>query len=216
VINTLDAPCPKCGGATESVAMRFGAHVAAKALLWAMLAVFCGFGPLTGGFGWVLLLGLVPAWLYYASSGADHLRCTMCGEVLADDVGTMQRQQVEATERKRAVDADARRAAETRAKEQARAIDAKRVDPLAFCQKLAKTRVLAKTGVITEAEAETERKKVVAASVRGWTDQTLMDFLTPASELLQQGLIDPDDAKALKAVYAAIAKGRPPTAGDKA
>lgn len=78
------ASCPRCGGALESVAAEVDGQMGAggaKIMGMVALAVLCGVGPLTGGFGWLALLIVVPIWLVMASSARQRVRCVACGTV---------------------------------------------------------------------------------------------------------------------------------------
>ena len=102
-----------------------------------------------------------------------------------------------------------RQAAETEAKARAAQIDAEEVKGEELSQQYAKWHALLQSGVMSEDEVASEQKKVVAATLNGWTDQGLSDFLGPFAQLLSTGGIDKASLGTVKIIYSALRKGRP-------
>lgn len=179
---------------------------------WGYLAinVGCALGGTVLVFPW---LGNIVVWILsmmsssavteeYNSRGAqaqDHDRS------LRQEEEARQRQAREAEDRKKA-EQQRITAAEAASRQ---AIDAREVRGEVLAQRFARLGVLTTTGMLSAAEAEGERRKLVAESVGGWTSQDLTEFLSPFADLLQQGASRPEDLVAVKGLYAALRKGRP-------
>jgi TM2 domain-containing membrane protein YozV len=109
--------------------------------------------------------------------------------------------------------------ARVRADEQARAaareasereVSDREVRGSVLAQKYARLAVLQNSGVLDQAEADRERKKLVADSVSGgWTNEDVAEFLGPFADLMGQAVCRPEDLQAVKSLYAALKKGRP-------
>ena len=93
--------------------------------------------------------------------------------------------------------------------EVASAIDAKRVSGADVAQKFMKIQTLVSAGVMDETEGKTERAKMFAKLVGGWTEEDKMDFLAPFAEMKTQNVLSDQDMRAVKNLYGALTKKRP-------
>ena len=119
-----------------------------------------------------------------------------------------------AERRKAEAEQSQRKIIEARRKEHQQRTDALRVSGSQLSKKFAQLSVLVQTDVMDHDEAETERRRLVAEGIKGWTDEDLPTFLSPFAELVQQGMCSSADLKMVKGLYATINKQRPSMAGD--
>ena len=88
-------------------------------------------------------------------------------------------------------------------------IDSQYVNGTGLAQKFSKLSILHQSSVLSEEELLSEYKKLILLMTSSWTDEDVMTFFAPFSELLKQDLIGQDLLKRIKLAYSAMPKQRP-------
>lgn len=186
---------------------------------WGLLAINIGCA-IAGAFLILPWLGNLIVWvlaMVQSSSVTNEYNNRLIDSLDAEEDRARQlREQQRRDERKAKAAAAEREASEkaaaaerAAAQEAQRAVDAKRVSGADLAERFAKLATLVSAGVMAEAEADSERKKLVAARVGGWTEEDLAEFLGPFAVLVQSGGLKPEDTQVVKNLYASLKKSRP-------
>jgi hypothetical protein len=186
---------------------------------WGFLAfnVVCA---ITGGFLILPWLGNILIWFIALADSGNVTDAYNRVQMLEEEDEELNRRQ----SARAAAQAEANKAAEAQAEaerqakkeaamvkkaEVAQAVDAKHVCGADVAQKFMKVQTLVSAGVMDETEGKTERAKMFAKLVSGWTDEDMMDFLAPFAEMKTQNVLSDQDMRAVKNLYGALSKKRP-------